>query len=198
MFYGGKLESKVLIFSSNLKFQNVKLSSKNKEKYLKLLNEINSISQTLENEHKKHINCKSGCDLCCMDYSIFPIEFYFILEKLKKQNPEMDSLEVGKSENECIFLKDHSCTIYNSRPIICRTHGLPLLYTNDDGEWELSTCELNFTKYKFEKFTPKNTFPQDKFNSKLFLINKEFISESEEKIYGEFDLIPLKELINKF
>ena len=80
---------------------------------------------------------------------------------------------------------------------MCRTLGLPLLYSNDDGEFELSVCDLNFTEYDFEDFTIENTMPQDKYNSKLFLLNREFISVYKEKIYNEMDLIPLKELANQ-
>jgi hypothetical protein len=45
-----------------------------------------------------------------------------------------------------------------------------------------------------EDFTNENTFPQDKFNSQLFMLNKEFIAEFTEKKYKEFDLIPIREL----
>jgi hypothetical protein len=71
---------------------------------------------------------------------------------------------------------------------------LPLLYANDDGEWELSACELNFTDYDFEDFTPENTLLQDRYNSKLFLLNREFIAEFTDKKYDEMDLIPMKQL----
>jgi hypothetical protein len=42
----------------------------------------------------------------------------------------------------------------------------------------------------------ENTLPQDKYNSKLFLLNKEFIAEFTDRKYGEMDLISLKELAN--
>jgi Fe-S-cluster containining protein len=130
-----------------------------------------------------------------MDYNIFPVEFYSILQELKDKKFKPEITEPKKEQDSsCIFLKDHKCTIYASRPVICRTHGLPLLYANNEGEWELSACELNFTAFNFEKFTGKNTFPQDKFNSKLFLVNKQFISEISGINYNEFDLIPLKNL----
>jgi len=80
---------------------------------------------------------------------------------------------------------------------MCRTHGLPILYANDNGEWELSACELNFTEFDFDEFTDENTLPQDKYNSKLFLLNREFIAEFKDKKYSEFDLIALKELGNQ-
>lgn len=171
------------------------LNNNNFDKYLALRKEIGRRSEYLEDAHIKHINCKNGCDLCCMDYSIFPVEFYFILSELKKKqrDPDWKNKENGKA---CVFLKNSSCTIYNHRPIICRTHGLPLLFANDDGDWELSVCDLNFTEFDFEEFEMENTFPQDKYNSKLFILNKDFIAGFKEKKYGEFDLIPLKELLS--
>lgn len=165
-------------------------------KYKILLNEIQKQTIILEEMHREHMQCRNRCDLCCIDFSVFPIEFYFILNELKKKNfkPESDV----NTENEiCVFLKNSSCTIYQQRPIMCRTHGLPILYANDNGEWELSACELNFTEFDFDDFTMENTLPQDKYNSKLFLLNREFIAEFKDKKYGEFDLIPLKELGNQ-
>ena len=167
------------------------------EKYILLRDEIDNKSLEIETEHTKHIECKKGCDMCCMDYKIFPIEFHYIINDLntKKIVPEISTVI---KEGGCIFLKNHACTIYNQRPVICRTHGLPLLFMNDNNDWELSVCDLNFKKYNFEDFTLDNTFPQDKYNSKLFMLNKEFISEFQEKNYNEFDLIPIKDIINHF
>jgi uncharacterized protein len=161
--------------------------------YKKLRDNVDELSAELEKSHRKHMMCRAGCDLCCMDYSIFPVEFYYIRNKLRASNikPELPAIEV---DNTCVFLKDHQCSIYDERPIICRTHGLPLLFANEEGEWELSACELNFTEFDLEDFTSENTFPQDRFNSRLFMLNKKFIQDFEEQKYNEFDLIPIKDL----
>ncbi len=167
------------------------------DQYKLLRAEIDNHSKELEKEHQEQMQCKKGCDMCCMDYSILPIEFHSILNDLKEKKivPEISA---KTKDGDCIFLINHVCTIYNQRPIICRTHGLPLLFMNDSNEWELSACELNFTDFNFEEFTLENTFPQDKFNSKLFMLNKEFISGFQDKEYGEFDLIPIKKLVEHF
>ncbi len=168
-------------------------SSKYFEQYKLLVEEIDKNSKKLEKQHSKNMVCRRGCDMCCMDYNIFPIEFYSILHNLKQNGLPIET-SVAEKENSCIFLKNHVCTIYAQRPVICRTHGLPLLFMNEDSEWELSVCELNFTEYNFERFNLENTFPQDKFNSKLFMLNKSFIAEFDGKEYGEKDLIPLRNL----
>lgn len=164
------------------------------KKYKLLLQEIDKHVANLEDAHSKHMKCKNGCDLCCIDFSIFPIEFHYIFNNIKNDNAV---LEAHSKKDACTFLKNHSCTIYQYRPIMCRTHGLPLIYANDEGELELSSCHLNFTEFNFEDFTMENTLPQDKYNSKLFLLNKEFIAEFKDIKYDEFDLIPLKELANR-
>jgi uncharacterized protein len=159
-------------------------------RYQKFIEKTDSLTVSLGKMHNQHMQCRLGCDFCCMEYSVFPIEFYTILENL--QNMEI-SLNNNAGTEDCIFLVNHACTIYGFRPMICRTHGLPLLYMNDVGEWELSACELNFTDFE-EDFHSENTFPQDRFNSKLFMLNKEFIALEEYSHFSEFDLIPLREL----
>ncbi len=164
------------------------------ESYLKFREKADQLSYKLEKMHRPHLACKLGCDLCCMDYSIFPLEFYHIANALTERQVKLD-LPVAPKTGGCVFLKDHKCTIYEERPVICRTHGLPLLYVNEEEEWELSACELNFTEFDTEDFTTENTFPQDRFNSELFLLNKKFIQNFEEQKYEEFDLIPIRDLI---
>ena len=166
------------------------------KQYKQLRTEIDNLSSELENQHAKQMQCKKGCDKCCINYNIFPIEFYSILSDFK-DNKLLPEISFNPKENVCIFLNNSVCTIYHHRPIICRTHGLPLLFMNENSEWELSACDLNFTEFNFGEFTMDNTFPQDKYNSKLFMLNKMFISEFQEKKYDEFDLIPLKNLVEQ-
>ncbi|MBW6499055.1 MAG: YkgJ family cysteine cluster protein [Bacteroidales bacterium] len=159
-------------------------------KYLALREELDAHCERLYKFHALHLNCREGCDQCCMDFGIFPVEYLAIKEQAgsdlgKGQKPD--------SETACPFLVDHRCVIYHARPMICRTQGLPLLFMGEDG-WELSACELNFTAFDFEKFTSKNTFPQDKYNSRLYLINKEFIESLPGKPYQPLELIPMRRL----
>ena len=162
--------------------------------YYQLLNEIDSLSESLEKQHHQHLSCKKGCDLCCMAISVFPIEFYAIKAELNVKS--LKDLPVPQNDEDCRYLMDHSCVIYPSRPVICRTHGLPLLYMSLEGdEYELSCCELNFTEYDFNNFDEENTYPMDRINSRLYQINKDFVAGFEDGKYTETDRIPLAELI---
>lgn len=158
-------------------------------KYHALVKRIDKRVASLEQLHHQHLQCRLGCSQCCMDYSIFPIEFHAIQDKIR--NLEIEPVEA--KEDDCIFLHQHACLIYEHRPIICRTHGLPLLYTNEDGEWELSACELNFTNYE-KPFHSRNSLQQDRYNSELYMLNKAFIELPENSSYAANTLIPLRKL----
>lgn len=160
----------------------------NFEKYQRFVAKVDKLTEALSSQHKDHMQCRKGCDLCCMNYRIFPVEYFAILQALNEKPVETQESKNGS----CTFLKDHACQIYAHRPLICRTHGLPLLYLNED-QWELSACELNFTAFDDEDFSAENTFPQDTFNSELFQINKQFISDAELD-FSEFDLLEMKDL----
>ncbi|WP_461629720.1 YkgJ family cysteine cluster protein [Labilibaculum euxinus] len=163
------------------------------ERYRELRNEVSELSEKLANLHKDEMACKKGCSECCMHFSVLPVEYFSILQELKA-NPPKEYQELDEEADDCNFLINDLCQIYQSRPFICRTHGLPLLFMSPEGDdWELSTCPLNFTN--FEDFHSENTFLQDTYNSKLFLINREFVKNYEAEKFGDFDMISMNCLV---
>ena len=163
--------------------------------YYNLISQVDSICESLEKVHNQHLNCKKGCDLCCMAISVFPVEFYAIKAELDLKL--IAELPVQKSKEQCRFLVDHNCSIYAFRPLICRTHGLPLVYMNlEETEYEMALCELNFIDYDMADFNEENTYPMDRINSQLYMINKEFVSGFKGGRYSDQDRIQLAELID--
>lgn len=102
-------------------------------------------------------NCKNGCSRCCyVDLSVFEVEANNIktwFEKLPETKKD-ELKEVWKSPlsemlnfheqmtPSCPFLHKESCTIYEARPLICRTQGLALKF-KDQTEELLDICPLN-------------------------------------------------------
>lgn len=158
-------------------------------KYYKLREEIDGIIRKLIEIHHSEINCKSGCSSCCENFSILPVEFYSIKNEIEKFKI---STEIA-DKNSCKFLINNKCSIYKSRPVICRTQGVPLLFMSEDYNFELSVCDLNFSDFDFQKFNSENTYSLDTYNSELFMLNKEFIENFDRK-YSEFELISINEL----
>lgn len=163
------------------------------KEYLDIRNEVEQECGALWSEHNKHMNCKDGCASCCQSFKIFPIEFYAIKTALSKTDVKYNK---DASEKECVFLINNRCSIYNERPIICRTHGYPLVRLNEEAEaYEVSFCELNFKSFPLEKFHSENVFQEDLVNSKLFMLNKKFIKSFKEQEYDVIELVESKGIV---
>ncbi len=151
-------------------------------KYFELRADIDKAAQKFETMHKSQLKCKKGCDSCCESLTIFPIEYTAIQKELGNEfvlPPKRIFNKIGK---KCRFLVNGACSIYNSRPIICRTQGLPLLYESLNGQgFELSVCKLNFVGIDVTKFNMENALFMPPFNSRLFLLNKDFIEKPDVK-----------------
>ncbi|MCL2480874.1 MAG: YkgJ family cysteine cluster protein [Spirochaetaceae bacterium] len=128
--------------------------------------------------HKEDIICKKGCSKCCAAITLFPVEFFAIKQEIHN-TLSLPDFNNTKQSHGCIFLKDSICKIYESRPIICRTQGLPLLYFSDKLEnYTISFCDKNFTSRdeNFE-FDTEYSIDLDRLNSLLYKLNKEFMKE---------------------
>lgn len=158
--------------------------------YIVVRQEIDTQCNTLHSTHQPHTSCKKGCDQCCINFSVLPIEFFNIVHELKQKSVVLNI----NNTDQCIFLNQGVCQIYEHRPSICRSHGLPILNMDSEGEnMELSFCPLNFKNVEIDYFTLENGFQQDTFNSKLYMANINFLKQSKYN-YSENVLIPLRKI----
>ena len=72
----------------------------------------------------------------------------------------------------CPLLSGGVCLLYNARPIICRTHGLPLLMVVD-GEHRIDFCPLNFKGV--EALPGGSVLDLERLNIALAAVNAHFI-----------------------
>lgn len=159
--------------------------------FYQLRNELDQHCADLYELHAPHLKCKAGCDMCCMDFSVLPVEF----DAIRAQAG--DALQNGLKNVEpgqCPFLVNHRCVIYAARPVICRTQGLPLLFMGEE-QWELSACELNFTDFDWDEFSEENTFPLDRYNSRLYMLNQQYVQSLPGNSYTSGQLISLSSLL---
>lgn len=112
-------------------------------------------------KYASSMKCTGGCSHCCIDQlTIFTWEAQLILdwfasldeserkERLKQcaQGPESFTNVEGQKNDPCVFLnKEGLCQIYERRPIICRTQGMGLKWS-EDGQVKRDHCPLNFTE----------------------------------------------------
>lgn len=99
------------------------------------------------NKYLNDMKCGKGCSKCChTDISVFEVEanliknWFSALDEAKK-NELLAQWKSSPVKGACSFLYDDVCTIYEVRPIICRTQGAPLFLSNEN---VLDYCPLNF------------------------------------------------------
>lgn len=126
---------------------------------------------SLEKKNASRINCKKGCFSCCKDdLEVFGIEAAFILQN------EMELLKSGTpaAVGACAFLDtEGACRIYESRPFVCRTHGVPIAYLQEDeeGEFELrDICPLNEAGEPLEELQEEKIFQNTPWEEKLAML----------------------------
>lgn len=143
--------------------------------YLKLRDEVDRRAAELARRHGRHIVCRPGCSACCVNLTVLPVEFEAIRRSLAGAAGPAVSFD---GQAPCGYLVDGLCAIYPQRPIICRTHGLPIAFRNDeDQEWSVSFCERNFANagQRDLEFGPESTLDLDDLNDRLARINLAYL-----------------------
>lgn len=148
--------------------------------YQNLVKKIDSFCRAIENRYQASLVCKKGCGDCCRHISLFPVEAMALnlaLETLPLEDREkiVHRAEQADTEGGCPLLDDGACLMYPYRPVICRTHGLPIL-VKMDSSITLDHCPLNFTTG--EKPEKAFTLDLEQINTLLYAVNTLFIKDA--------------------
>ncbi|HBA90014.1 MAG TPA: YkgJ family cysteine cluster protein [Geobacter sp.] len=143
------------------------------ENYLALLSRIEELCNRTALGFASHISCHAGCDACCRHLSVFAVEAAALREALRALPDEEAALIRDKAahaafEGACPLLHDGLCLLYQARPVICRTHGLPLLLQSD-GESRIDFCPENFRE--LESIPGSAVIDLERLNTMLAAIN---------------------------
>ncbi len=102
-----------------------------------------------------------------------------IRARVQEQALEVIKREARGELVSCPLLVNDRCSIYEARPLICRTQGLPLLLEAEDGGLEVDFCPLNFTGAgAVDDLDEDHLAPLDALNLRLSLLNLEHCRET--------------------
>lgn len=96
--------------------------------------------------------CAEGCESCCHQrFSVFEIEASTLrnaLAELEAADPALrqrirDQAASQELRDRCALLVNGRCAVYDARPMICRSHGLPIAVESADNP-KIDCCPLNF------------------------------------------------------
>ena len=108
--------------------------------------------------------CRAGCDGCCQtERHVMDVEF-----DLLKTHFEMRGTrpEPSSPEGPCALLVDGRCAAYDARPLICSSHGLPLIM-----EGLRDVCPLNFVGVDLGSLPDEAVFSVDTATAILVVVN---------------------------
>jgi hypothetical protein len=164
------------------------------DNYRRLLAKVDLSFEGATSRYPQEFNCKNGCFSCCRSgLTVSWVEASHILNWMRA-HPEVvkkikNSDQMKFDQNFCPLLdRQGSCSIYDVRPIICRSHGAPVSWSENkevgpaDIE-NLDVCPLNFRGTDLESLDSRYVLSLDKLNMLLSLINRQFDSaKSNERL----------------
>lgn len=119
-------------------FERIKAS---KLSNLKKLEMLYSFMDLLFKHVHKYTPCKKRCSSCCFyDVTISEIEIEYIERRNRKAKRKKGGLKKGRGHGTpCVFLRNDLCTIYESRPYLCRRH----VMLTPNSSWCIADSSLN-------------------------------------------------------
>jgi Fe-S-cluster containining protein len=151
------------------------------DNYHQVIARIDDLCRGIEAALHGQISCSEGCSSCCTAISLFPVEAAALraaLDNLPEQEASAIRSHVRSNAagERCPLLSHDRCLLYAARPIICRTHGLPILYT-DSAERRIDCCPRNLEGC--ESLSGSAVIDLDRLNVLLAAVNALFRSQAE-------------------
>lgn len=151
------------------------------DNYRQLVARVDGLCGEIQQSLGDSITCSAGCSSCCTSISIFPVEAAALAAELSSL-PAEDAARVRRHVEEkaggerCPLLHDDICLLYHARPIICRTHGLPILFMEKDLQ-RVDCCPRNDLKH--ESLSGSSVIDLERLNSVLVAVNALFLSHTD-------------------
>jgi hypothetical protein len=145
--------------------------------------------------------CERGCHACCVDgLTVLSVEAEAISQHAREHGL---SGEPDPPVGGCCFLdRAGGCTVYEARPVVCRTHGLPIRMTSMEPRQgsgarplrvlgDVEVCELNFTEGGWE---PSDVLDGERLSALLLVVEQRYRSMVL-KTQG-YERVPLRDVLS--
>lgn len=138
--------------------------------YFQLRDRTDRFFESVASRYSDQIVCRPGCSRCCLGGLTVVIVEAVALGVGLGLSPEHIHIQAGqeplRNDGACAFLDERGhCQVYAHRPLVCRTHGMPLLHPDEE---EVSICEFNFGGIAPHSSAVLNT---ENLNAALFAAN---------------------------
>jgi uncharacterized protein len=121
-----------------------------RERYQELVTKVDTFFHRVQSRYGGAMRCGAGCTACCqVRLSVTALEASVIREGLatlaEEERARLASRAKQAPSGACPALEaDGRCAIYAWRPLVCRSHGVPIRHREPEGAASVSACEKNF------------------------------------------------------
>lgn len=161
--------------------------------YIEARGKIDAAANAIFERRASDIACTRGCSSCCVEgLSVLSVEAAAIEAFLDEQGL---SSEPSPPSGGCSFLDEEgACTLYPVRPVVCRTHGLPLRMRSSSSSDasvsrarrplkvldDVEVCALNFTDARGSEgsFPPEDVLDAERIAALLLVVEQRFRSRA--------------------
>jgi uncharacterized protein len=143
--------------------------------YRNLVAKVDEKCRRIVSAFPGEIACREGCADCCRHISVFPVEGV-ALAVAGRENAAFlrERTRAATPGGLCPLLENERCLLYAARPLICRTHGLPI-HAIREGRGIVDFCSRNFRRVS--SLPGEAVISVDHLNAALSTINRLFVAE---------------------
>jgi len=146
------------------------------DNYFRLRGFCDALREAVSRRYGDQLACRPGCSGCCILAGVNMLEAAVLLlaRRDRPHPPVRPAGPVGLEDDiPCPLLHKGLCGLYPARPLICRTHGLPLRGASLTGG-RTDCCPLNFPAFDLETIEPDLILDADEVTMNLMRLNLAF------------------------
>jgi hypothetical protein len=147
------------------------------ERLRQLAAKVDAFFARVEARHEAAMECRSGCHDCCLPgLSCTGVEARALREALRglpaEEQARLRARAAAPSADRCVLLDEQGrCVAYEARPMICRSHGVPVRVRGRRGLPVLDACPRNFRDGGPEALPASDVLDQETLSTMLLAID---------------------------
>ncbi len=151
-------------------------------RYHELTDRIDAFFARVAARHAADLRCAAGCDACCRTrLTVTGVEAAAIRAwAAARSDAERAAIATAARTDDptrCAALDDGGrCRIYDARPLVCRSHGVPVRMRDARSLPVVHSCELNFRARGPAAADPDCILDQELVSTMLGLVDREHTS----------------------
>jgi Fe-S-cluster containining protein len=153
-----------------------------------LCTKVDDFAARVQASHADEMSCRVGCDGCCRTrLTVTSLEAEAIRRALsaiaaiapqtRASIASLTARAADPANPRCAALDDDGrCTIYAARPLVCRSHGVPIRVRSHSGSKKarlpvVQACALNFVARGPAAVAPGDVLDQETLSTVLFALD---------------------------